>query len=295
MARPKKGKLFNLFKDSFRITFFYKPSMSEDDIFYYIILDDEIKLKLRLIHEAIVIDDVIPLTTSYLAKSYEKMIELLVNQSEFTVLVSLIGNATTFSSACIKYGAPVIEDYRFITVPMSFYNKLKEYYKDDKTKYGFYLLAVRDFQGGENQITESIEAGNVPIIDQVFNHLKTKYGNDMKIISEQDTWELGKLIDIKGFRFQLKYFKDRREIQIYEPCISTDCSYFNIIDVFTEFENFCKKISITIVNTASPSIADICNGKGYIRTDQSSKHMLFANRMYSSTANSFGSFKIDKL
>ena len=49
MSRIRRNKLFDLFKTGFRITLYYKPSGEGDDVFYYFILDEIIKLKIRKI------------------------------------------------------------------------------------------------------------------------------------------------------------------------------------------------------------------------------------------------------
>jgi hypothetical protein len=126
-SRNRKGRLFSLFKDDFKITFYHKPSMELEDTFYYMTLDDLIRIKLKIRDEILVIDEIIPLTSAYLAKVYDKIIEIFIKQTSFTVLLSLIGNTTSFVSTCIKYDAPIVDDERYITVPVSVYSKLKQY------------------------------------------------------------------------------------------------------------------------------------------------------------------------
>lgn len=158
-ARNKKGKLHGIFKSQFQISFFYKPSMEGSDIYYYMILDDIIFLKLRFIkNTTLVIEDLHPLTTSYLEKEYEKLFNFLKEQTSITVLVSIIGNIGAFRQTCLRFNAPVIEDERFLSYPESFYQKFKNYCGNDIDRFGFFLLALNESTFKEESIEK--ELGN---------------------------------------------------------------------------------------------------------------------------------------
>lgn len=293
MARSRKGKLFNLFKDKFKITFFYKPTMEGADIFYYIILDDLLKLKIKVVHGTLVIDDIIPVSTAYMAKIYDSLMEILTQQTDFTVLVSLTGNTSAFSSSCIKCGAPIIDDDRFLSIPKNLYLKLKEYYKGDESKYGFYLLAVRDIEEGEFVDENTIEAGRIPLIDKIMSKFEEKYGDSFSIKSDYGDWTKGKIIDIKGIRFKITFDESINCIGIYDIDTTEMNSYFDLVGLCDTLETYCRKGDIVIYDIESPQLNDICESKGYRRINQSKQKMLSFNQRY--TQVTFGDYKIEKI
>lgn len=292
MARSRKGKLFNLFKDRFKITFFYKPTMVEDDTFYYIILDDLLKIKIKIIHGTLVIDDIIPMSTAYMAKIYDALIETLTQQRDFTVLVSLTGNTSAFSSSCIKYEAPIVVDDRFISVPKNLYTKLKEYYKDDESKYGFYLLAVRDIE--ENEIVDegTIEAGRIPVINKIMSKFEDKYGDKFFIKIDCDDWTKGKLIEMRGVQFKLTFDESTNHVGVYNINTAELVSYFDLVVLCDILEIYCEKADIVLYDIESPQLYDICTTRSYRQINQSKQKMLSFNQRYTQT--SFGDFKIEK-
>ena len=293
MARSKKGKLFQLFKNDFKITFYYKPTMLDDDVFHYIILDDLVKLKIKVIHGTLVIDDIIPLSTTYLAKIYDELIELFTKQIDFTVLVSLTGNTSAFASACIKVNAPIVDDPRFICIPKNLYDKLKEYYKGDESKYGFYLLAIREIE--ENEVIEetSIEAGKVPLIDKIMTKFEEKYKTQFKIVAEYDNWKLGKIISINGIQFKITFDESTKTVGLYNFNIYEMKSYFDLIDICNVLEEYSKRGSIIIYDVESPQLNDICVSKGYKNLSESNDpKMLSFNQRY--TSKTFGTYKIER-
>lgn len=170
MSRTKKNKIFDLFKSAFKITLFYKPTLVDGDVFYYVVLDDVLRLKIKEVSGVVVIDDVIPLTTTYINPVYEQVVRCVMGQSDVTVLVALTGNAFNIQQACIKCNAPIVDDERYITVSNGYYNKLKNAYLDDMSMYGFYILSVSD---EEDQPTKSEpfsrpqENGREPDTDRV--------------------------------------------------------------------------------------------------------------------------------
>lgn len=301
MARSsKKGKLFQLFKNDFKITFFHKPSMLEDDIFYYIILDDIIKLKIKMIYGAIVIDDIIPLTTMYLIKEYETLINIFINQKDFTVLISLTGNTSAFSSVCMKVDAPIVEDPRFICISKNAYDNLREYYKDDISKYGFYLLSVKDTpepnqQTNQDNNNPGIEAGKVPLIDKIMTKLQDKYKKSMEVITEYDTWKLGKILKISGIQFKLSYDEERKRIDLSDFLLDEMERYIDLMSIFEIFEGYSSsRVSIILHNNTNSNILlSICEVKGYpIMIPDDNNHSLSINQKYRQSV--FGDYKIEK-
>lgn len=144
-ARNKKGKIHGIFKSAFQISFFHKPSMEEADVYYYIVLEDLILLKMRLLYDIIlIIDDVMPLSMTYLEPQYEKLFGLLRDQTSVTAMISLVGNTHTFRQVCAKYDTPIVEKEEFLDCSPLFYNKYKNYCRNDISRYGFYLVSMRE-------------------------------------------------------------------------------------------------------------------------------------------------------
>lgn len=144
-SRNKKGKVYGIFKTEFHISFFHKPSMEETDIYYYMVLDETIFLKMRLLYDIVlVIEEMYPLTSSYMVPEYEKMFKLLKDQTAVTVVISLIGNTIAFRQTCVAHDAPVIDEERFVGYPQVFYNKYKNYCGNEPSMYGFFLIALKD-------------------------------------------------------------------------------------------------------------------------------------------------------
>lgn len=144
-SRNKKGKVHGIFKSAFQISFFHKPTMTDGDIYYYIVLEDLILLKMRLLFDIVlVIDEVTPLSMAYLEPQYDKLFTLLRDQTSVAVLVSLIGNTTVFRQVCNNYGTPIVEKEEFLDCSQIFYNKFKNYCRNDANRYGFYLVALKE-------------------------------------------------------------------------------------------------------------------------------------------------------
>lgn len=144
-SRNKKGKVHGIFKAAFQISFFHKPTMTDGDVYYYIVLEDLIFLKMRLLFDIVlVIDEVTPLSMAYLEPQYDKLFNLLRDQTSVAVLVSLIGNTTAFRQVCNNYGTPIVEKEEFLECSQIFYSKFKNYCRNDAGRYGFYLVALKE-------------------------------------------------------------------------------------------------------------------------------------------------------
>lgn len=164
--KRKRNEVEALFKESFTVSFIHKPSMeTTEDTFYYIVLDDLVRLRIKLFGNIMVIDEVTPLTMKYMADVFKTLIELLTNQDKYTVLISILGNTTSIRESCLNM--VLIEDDRFITVPLQYYKRMVDYYKGDISKYGFYLLSVVEDgqQADEPTKTESSRVTDLKDLD----------------------------------------------------------------------------------------------------------------------------------
>lgn len=141
--RRKKDKMLSFFKSKYNITLFYKPSYKDNDMMYVIILDDILQLRFKNAGNVIIMDEVKPLVDDYIDFSKE-LITFFLNQTSFNILISKLGNNPAINKLCSELNVPVVDDERFITVPLPLYKKYIDYYKGNSEAYGFYLLAVLD-------------------------------------------------------------------------------------------------------------------------------------------------------
>ena len=193
----KKNKVYSLFENDYKIGLFYKPSMQLDDIFFYVELDNTIRLVLKLIGENIlIVHDIIPLTTAYLVKFYDSFIKFLAGQKDFTILISKIGNTSCLDDACLKLSIPLVDDNRFLSVPERLYNRMRDIYNKDANKYGFYLVAVSDDTEFD---PESIQSINIQSTDEnrVVVEIETT-----KQIEQPEPIELTKPVEVVPKKFE---------------------------------------------------------------------------------------------
>lgn len=166
-SRNKKGKIHGIFKSEFQISFFHKPSMKETDIYYYIVLEDIIFIKMRLLFDIVlVIDEIYGMTSSYIEPYYQRLFQLLKTQTSVTVIISLVGNTTAFRQTCQKFQTPVIEHESFLDCSSQFYSKFKNYCGNNPNYFGFYLVALKD---DTFSIIESYQTGTDNIEEEDIN------------------------------------------------------------------------------------------------------------------------------
>lgn len=290
----KKNKLYSLFEKEFKIGMFYKPSMEGIDIFYYIILDNMIRLTIRLFdNNVITIHEVVALTDAYIIKYLENFIEFLKNQKEFTVLISKIGhNAHGINEACLKLDIPIVDDTRFLTVPLRVYERMKTTYRNDATKYGFYLLAVSDelninvTEENNLEINEESEPELIVVEDDIKeDSLLDKFckfvSNRKKNVSIEKKDSIIKVI----FDY-VEYIVEERENGIYITDVvdptSTISSIF-YMGFFEYIENFLTEGDIYLDEINNPIVLSICRARMYPKVTTNNRR------------NSFGTYKIKKL
>ena len=89
----KQNKLQTYLESFYNVDLFYKPSMQNDDIFYFLELDSTIRMIFRIIYDnVIIITSIIPLSNSYLSTFHNELIQNLKNQKDYTVLLTTISN-----------------------------------------------------------------------------------------------------------------------------------------------------------------------------------------------------------
>ena len=278
-GRNRKGKIFALFKDDFKITFFYKPSMELDDIFYVLILDDLLKLKLNINGDTLIIDDIIPLTEAYLASTCDTLIHILKNQKISTVLISLLGNTQCIHTACMKHNVPIVEDDRYITVSKPLYDRFKQYYQNDSEKYGFYLLSVR-----EEDTTKQI--GCTTPVTTMKSMLLSKYD----IVNYEENKELHTTkFEVKGISFELDYSEnDHHYIFIKQIDISNINTYIDLLELFELFEKMdFSPYKLIVYGVQDSNVYQICNLRRYPKVSLETES---SNRAF--LQSTFGNFLI---
>lgn len=308
MGRSKRNKIFDLFKTGFKITFFYKPTMEFGDDYYYVILDDVIELRIKIINNVVVIDTVMVLSQSYVKPLFDKLVGLIMDQSSLSVIVSIMGDTSVLHQACISHNAPVVEDEQFVTVSRGFYNKWKAHV-NDISKYGFYLLSVseddnpitteqpKERQGSDNRPVkpkknEDIITAPTVKIDGRFNKIKPillKEFPNMKFDIVTSTNLQCSFQEDNSFNMEIidnvLYIKN-----LLQTPIQT-INFVKIMSLANCFEEVIPIIpDIFIINIMSVELCRICDAKKYTCVKESQKLPL--NHLFKQAFHGFGTYKI---
>lgn len=152
-----KGKLFELLRTAFTISFFHKPTMENGDDHYYFILNDSVQLKVRL-HEddTYVIDGVQPLTIVNLDNLFEELLEVITAQEDLSILIDISGDTSAIRAKCVNFGVPAVDNEEYSGLPENLYNRLKTYYKNDPSKYGLWILSLENRGESDDEWDESV-------------------------------------------------------------------------------------------------------------------------------------------
>lgn len=300
MARPKKNKIFDLFKTDFQITFFYKPSMQDDDIYYYVVLADSIRLKIIVIRGVIVIDNVTQITSAYVKPMFEQMVQVIMGQQELTVLMNVIGNSMPAIQACVSCDAPLVEDERYLTVSQGYYNKLKNIYNDDLTKYGFYILSVGDVEAepASNQSTGLVSAyksspiGVEPPVMKVIKRFKERLKSSFpKLTIEHDDGDSFTCILVEGESFTVEVKGNEIFIRDLIQMPTTSINLIKMMDLITTIESLTDiSENVYILSIQNAEINSICAGKGFIKIKE--EQNLPVSRLFKQAFHGYGTYKI---
>ena len=294
MGNPiHKDLVFQMLKKSFQVNLFYKPTMESGDDHYHIIIDNVIKMTLVVIgNNFIVIDGIQPLTSSYIHKIYDTLIDCLINQTEFTVLIQRLGDTHAIDDACVKHDVPIVVDDRFITIPKKLYNMYMRYYGDNQDSYGFYLLAVNSdlsdipdnkpekkkpepkvkkivpenpTTGRDKKIlydpTKSPEERIVSIFDS--RTIVTKLEND----SEDNTFLLNYLNSIKVYMTYKPSIKTTGIIEVIqitkiEPT-NDSVSAVLYMELLSKLEDITDMFCVELLNVKNRFVYDVCQIRQY--------------------------------
>lgn len=300
MARSRRNKVFDLFKSNFQITFFYKP-VNEND-FYYVVLDDVIKIRIKVIREIVVIDMVVPISKSYITPLYDKLIESLMGQDKTTVLVSTMVDTYPVHSSCIKHNAPLIEDEEFLTVSKEMYQRWKTQHEGDLGKYGSYILAVSKEDPLEkdrevkvvDQPTKVKKEEKLPLpTEDKFDQIRAILKKNMKAINIGQLKEEILECFIDEHRFVLEWSNDELYIKEF---LQEQLSNMNLIQKMEFLNTFEEILSIVpniyLVSVQNMELYRLCLAKGYEHISE--EHKLPSNKLFKQAFLGYGTFRIVK-
>ena len=140
--------IYNLFDGQYVIFLFYEPSNEGDDVFYHLILDNDITVVLRYYEDKkiIVIRDVIPLDASrYIPDVYAKFVSFLMKQENISIYASRLGNTKNLDDACINLKVPLVDNTYYEVFPDDLIEEYEKYYKGNPTKLKNYLFTKEDY------------------------------------------------------------------------------------------------------------------------------------------------------
>lgn len=273
--------LFKVLKEYFRVNLFYKPSMVDLDVRYHVVLDSQIIIQFQVVAKNfLVIDNIVPMTTEYIPKTYDNLIKCLVNQTEFSVMIFRLGNTTVINDACVNNNIPIVMDEKFITIPKKLYSMYLRLYQKNTDMCGFYLLALNGDLDNIDIITPHETKKEEPVkeevveemepeetntsqeaIDVVKRRLKSLFINS-KICDTDKTNEFMLVTDhfVVYFRLNgiiLELFEMR---QVDDTVLISGITYMSF---FAILEELLTVIPISIVNVKSKILSTICQTRGY--------------------------------
>lgn len=305
MSRGQKSKLFDLFKSDFKITFFHNPSFTESgDDYYYIVLDDMIRLRIKRVNGVAVIDSVCSITKSYVSPIYDKIISVIKNQTNLTVLISNLGDTFPIRQSCINHGLPLIEDETYITVPQVVYQKWKKQNEGDLSRYGFYIISVSDTPIMEPPTPKSVNTNNSKKIKELdtlptptFSNKTMAPFNDIlkkgipEIIIEESTKTSIRCYLPDNEEFSVEYIEGILYIKELLQNPETTMNLVKISTLLTVIESFGKVArEVYIVNIQNATLYRLCSAKGYEFVKEESKLPL--NNLFKQAFSGYGTCKV---
>lgn len=272
MSRKRKpNEVISVFKNDFNVTFVHRPNMTPGDVWYYLILDDNLRIRLKLFGTVMVIDEVIPLGMKYMASMFSTLMDVLIKQDKYTVLISILGDTSGLGAECLKVDAAIVEDSRFITVPEEFYKRIVDYYKGDMTRYGFYLLAVKDEDEetskpvvktvdeldlpDEVDMGPQVVIGVKPLMTRLLNMLMEPFP-DMKQEGSNSLEDA--TFNTKDIKFRIRVNQTETEMKLSSIELGHEYRYTDLMKLFTKFVDFLDECPDIYVEVESSVVNQIC-------------------------------------
>ena len=298
----KQSKIQTYLESFYNIDLFYKPTMQNDDIFYFLELDNTIRMIFRIIYDnVIIITSIIPLTNSYLSTFYNELIQNVKNQKEYTILLTTISNNNDIVNACKKNDIPLLDDNRFKIVNSRLYELLKNNHSNNLSKYGVYVISVSDVINipKENEINNientkctiievkkdssdiSIPEGLGNNISDLYRYLsKSHYTiTDIKKISDKNN--CFRMTILNKITIDINDNDDRINITSIITTNGNTIDAMNLMNCLEKYNN----CDIVIENLTNSIVYNIVKAKNYKSLD--------GNGMFA-LKNSLGSYKINE-
>jgi hypothetical protein len=248
----KRHKFQLLLEKNYKVNLFYKPTMQNDDVFYYAELDNKIMMVFRALEENIIsILNIIPITQSYINTFYEELLIFFTEQDQFTIIISAIGGTTNIASICTKLNIPMVDDAKFTPVPKRLYQYIKNAHSDTLSMYGAYIVAVNEVPIIETKVHEEPN-----IIDIKVDKYEEIIPPEPVEITKSPIDTLVDFLLSKGYDCAIK----ERDVTTGHHIIDLQKANM-MLDVLQHIDD---KMTITITNHNSTSI--IVNGYELLRT-----------------------------
>lgn len=276
--------LFKVLKEYFRVNLFYKPSMIDMDVRYHVVLDSQIIIQFQVVAtDFLVIDNIVPMTTEYIPKTYDDLVKCLMNQTEFSVMIFRLGNTTVIDNACVNNNVPIVLDEKFITIPKKLYSMYLRLHQKNTDMCGFYLLALNGDLDSIEIITptqstkqepkpkpikkeiltpEPVEE-DIPVVNtnraidiivqqliSLFSTAKLNYEGDV-ICFQNDMFTMN--FQLNGAVLELTNFSQ----------LESGTSGIEYMKFFATLEKMLHIIPISIINVKSKILDTICQTRGY--------------------------------
>lgn len=286
----QKSRLKSLLEKRFQVTMFYNFLTGFHEG-YYIILDGAIQLRIILIDDVYVIDEVICLTKAYVSPIYEKLIELCSSQQDLTIIVAMYGSSRVLNQVCAKAGLPKVNaDDRFSTIPKGLYEKLTMLSEGaiPAVDVGYYLLSVSDKPseigtkviGQEPQLTEIAK-----ILREKFEHIKISTLSNTEIevtIADSVSVKATFLVTIIEGKLVIRnLLSDSKDTMGF-------VQLSRLVDTIEKFISVNPTVLITDVK--SVELYRICEARGYKHISEDKK--IFHSNLFNQVHCGYGTYQV---
>lgn len=264
--RRKKNRLFDLFKHDFTITAFYKSADITKEP-YYLILDGVVQIRIWYIHGVLVLDEVAALSKAYLKAIYDKIVEVLMKQTEFTVLISLMTSSNLLAPSCIRLELPVVTDDRYLTIPKSYYDALSAKVTSDPNlgiTLGFYLVAVSDS-------TDTPVVGRANQLTQLTLILQKDFPNIRTTTSSESALEVSLTSEQGVSEFEITIAEGKILLKDIRNTTMANLGFVQMTKLISCIENFLNVTNeVYLVNVSAVEVKRICEARGYLHLNEAS-------------------------
>lgn len=284
-----KSKLYELLNKRLPVTLFHKYTQGSK-AYYYIILKNVLQLKIQLIDDVYVIDEITCLTKAYMRPFYDTLVDIFSKQEELTVIVSMCTSANVLKPACMEAGMPKVStDDRYCTVPKEVYAKLVTLADNELSNVdtGYYLLSVSN--DTNNHRLPFI--GQTEQLEQVAKIIRNSVSG-VNIVTSSDT-ELDITVSNGSSTFSFLVSLIEGKIVI-RNLFSDNYATINfvqltrLLDVFEKFLEVNPTVLITDVRAAE--LYRLCEAREYLHIQEGTK--LFHSTLFNQIHCGYGTYRI---